>query len=51
MKIADQKDKMLLKKLLFHKLIFEKKNWPKNSKFKFCFSQIIAIFGRLGILP
>ena len=30
--------------------VFEKKNWPKKSKFKFCASQIIAIFGRLGIL-
>ena len=28
-----------------------KKNWPKKSKFKFFVSQIIAIFGRLGILP
>ena len=30
--------------------VFEKKIWPKISKFKFCVSQIIAIFGCLGIL-
>ena len=47
-KITDQKDKRMWKNFYF--ISFWKKNWPKKSRFKFCVSQIIAIFGHLGIL-
>ena len=51
MQITDQRDKIMSKKLLFNFfwnfLLF----YCKKSKFKFSVSQIIAIFGRLRILP
>ena len=46
MKIRDQKDK-ILKKKVFEKIFLNQ----KKTKFKFCVSQIIAIFGHLRILP